>query len=178
MSRPAVVLVVSGSGKWCRSYPAGMDLRLMTKMTLAEFRALHQRKLVERPKLFEVLLSDTPATDQQIEILEKRIGAKLPDDFKSFLKELGGGYFGLVNIFSANEGGEFYLPDRREDSSRLIPKEYIAISDDYSGGWYVLKINNDALKDPVWYWSPDGGLVKTEYANIFEFLADCAYDPA
>jgi antitoxin YobK len=148
----------------------------MTQLSLAEFRRLHIKKLAETPKLFELESSDCPASERQIHTLERALGVQLPPTYRSFLMEYGGGAFGLTNVFSADPESDYYSLLRNADAIPLIPANFIAFSDDFCGGWYVLGFSGGIADEDVFYWNTDGGLRKTEFANIFEFLAGNAYD--
>lgn len=150
----------------------------MTPIDLVEFRQLHAQKKAEAPKLFELESPDSPANEQQIVNLERELGVQLSPNYRSFLKEYGGGSFGLTNVFSAIPESEYYSPLRNSDARHLIPQNSIAFSDDFCGGWYVLVFSNGIAEEPVFYWNADGGLRKTEFANILEFLARFAYGGA
>jgi hypothetical protein len=150
----------------------------MTPIDLLAFRQLHAQKMAETPKIFELESSDSSASEQQIVDLERELGIQLPPNYRSFLKEYGGGSFGLTNIFSAVPESEYYSSLRNTDARHLIPQNSIAFSNDFCGGWYVFVFSNGIAEEPVYYWNADGGLRKTEFANILEFLARFAYDSA
>lgn len=147
-------------------------------MTLDEFRAIDSQKRAGKPKLFLLAIPDRPATVGEIELVQGILGIELPSCYTAFLKEYGGGEFGLTNVFSADADGEFYLPKRQAEASMYLPRDLLAFSDDFSGGLYVLKVFGEKALDPVFYWNQDGGLVVTAFANIFEFVARYAYEPA
>lgn len=142
----------------------------------SEFRRVHDQKVAEKPKLFELEPPELPASEKQILDLENSLGVYLPASYRSFLKEFGGGSFGLTNIFSANPEGEYYSLKQNVDAKNSIPKGYLAFSDDFCGGWYVLPVFNGVADEAVFYWNADGGLRKTDFANCLEFLTKFAYD--
>ncbi|MAZ17035.1 MAG: hypothetical protein CL535_11990 [Ahrensia sp.] len=147
----------------------------MTEMTLAEFTTLHHQRSAERPKIFLLLSHDKPASKRQIVDMEIPVGAQFPESFRRFLMEFGGGSFGLMNVFSADPASDYYLPDRQRKAQKALPRGCYAISDDYCGGWYVLVSKEGKLDNQIWYWNNDEGLKPTEFANVFELVAGCAY---
>lgn len=148
-------------------------------MTIDEFRYVNEKYRSEQPKLFQLCASDKLASTLQIQKVEELIGAKLPADYQEFLKEFGGGSFGLLTIFSADPEGEWYLPRRVEEARPYCPNNLLPISDDFSGGYYALALKDNIATEPVLYWnSDDGGAITTEFETTLDFIARYAYKPA
>lgn len=147
-------------------------------MTLEELQAIHSRYRYEKPKLFELVNSDPPAAPVDLDAVEASIGVKLPSSYRDFLVTFGGGIFGFTIIFSAFKDGDWYLPNRQREAARFLPTGLLAFSDDFSGGYYVFKVTDGLAEEPPWYWNQDGGLMRTEFANIYEFVGRYAYEPA
>lgn len=147
-------------------------------MSIEEFRELHARMTAEKPKLFHLIAPDAPASEKRLGEVEHAIRAALPISYKQFLAEFGGGSFGLVNVCSADPEGDFYLPRKQEEARSYLPSGLIAVSDDFAGGLYVLKVKEGDAEEPLWYWNIDGGLRQTEFANVLEFIARYAYRAA
>jgi hypothetical protein len=147
-------------------------------MSIEQFRELHTRMTAEKPKLFQLIAPDSPASEERVEQVEREIDVALPASYKQFLGEFGGGSFGLVNVSSADPAGEFYLPRKQEEVRSYLPSGLIPISDDFAGGLYVLKIKENHAEEPLFYWNLDGGLRPTEFANVLEFVARYAYKAA
>lgn len=147
-------------------------------MSIRDFRELHARMTAEKPKLFQLIAPDAPASEERLGQVEHAIGAALPISYKQFLAQFGGGSFGLVNVCSADPEGEFYLPRKQEETRGYLPSGLIAVSDDFAGGLYVLKVKDDHAEEPLWYWNHDGGFRPTEFANVLEFVARYAYKAA
>jgi SMI1-KNR4 cell-wall len=147
-------------------------------MTLDDFRKTHQRYQKEKPKLFLLAEPDPCATVEQLNGAERQIAIELPPSYRSFLMEFGGGVFGFTNVFSADPTSDYYLPVRKQEASAYLPTNLLPFSDDSAGGLYVLKVANGRAMEPVSYWNSDGGLVATAFANILDFVARYAYEPA
>ncbi len=147
-------------------------------MTIEQFRKLDVALRAERPKPFLLMPSDPPAGAEAIEEVEKLIGATLPGTYKSFLSEFGGGNFGLITVCSADRMSDFYLPKKQAEIAKYAPAGLLVVSDDFAGGIYVLRVADGVAAEAVLYWNDDGGLVQTPFANVLEFIARFAYQPA
>jgi hypothetical protein len=147
-------------------------------MTAEEFRNIDARYRTEKPKLFRLASSDPRASEEQLDEIEARMGVKLPVSYRTFLKEFGGGEFGLTDVFSANPESEWYLPARNADAASYLPEGLLPFSDDFAGGLYVFEIKGGLAEERVFYWNQDGGLVPTDFCDVFEFVAKHAYEPA
>ena len=73
--------------------------------------------VAEKPKLF-ALESDNKANDEKINVIENHYKIKLPENYKEFVKQYGGGYFGFIVVFSCDESGMFFIKD-------YVSKEWI-----------------------------------------------------
>jgi hypothetical protein len=147
-------------------------------MDITQFRQLFDRKVVEKPKLFELISPDTPANERQLSDAEYKLGVKLPSSYRSFLIEFGGGSFGLTNVFSVDPESDYFLVSRNSQAHGLLPNHLIAFSDDFSGGWYAFATLDGTAGDSVFYWNVDGGLQETRFMNVFEYVAHFAFDSA
>jgi len=147
-------------------------------MTIEELRKLDSLYRQEKPNLFRLSTPDQPASEDQITELETSVGVRLPQEYRSFLREFGGGSYGLATIFSAEPESEWYLPRKQAEANRYLPEGLLAFSDDFAGGNYVLKVLNGQALKPVFYWNQDGGEAPTEFDDVIEFIARYAYEPA
>lgn len=147
-------------------------------MTLEEFREIDRRGRADDPVLFSLSTPDRCATSIDICTVEQALKIALPQCYRSFLMEFGGGSYGLTTIFSAAQDSEWYLPKRQSEASDYLPRDLLAFSDDFAGGLYVLRAANGMAEERVLYWNCDGGLVPTTFGDVFEFVARYAYEPA
>ena len=115
---------------------------MIKPMTLEEFRQIHKRYQREKPKLFLLATPDRTATEAQLEEIEGELGVKLPAQLREFSTDFGGGTFGFANVFSADPGGEFYLPEKQKEAAEYLPPGLLAFSDDFAGGYYVLRVTD------------------------------------
>jgi hypothetical protein len=147
-------------------------------MTVEELRQIDARYRREKPKLFQLSTSDQPASEEQLTQVERALGVQLPKGYRAFLREFGGGDFGLETFFSADANSEWYLPQKQSEASRYLPEGLLAFSDDGAGGYYVFKVLNGQAQNEVFYWNQDGGESATEFKDVMEFVARYAYEPA
>lgn len=146
-------------------------------MNTTEFANLDHRYRNEDPGLFELSSSSAPAMDSDIISLETNLGVRLPSEYAWFLKNYGGGEFGLLTLFSALPVSEWYLEDKFREASEFIPEDFLPISDDFAGGYYGFLISNSIALSKIHYWNSDGGLIETEFENVLDFIARFAYEP-
>jgi hypothetical protein len=144
-------------------------------MNLVEFADIDAASRARKPKLFRMSTADPRASFEQLASVEHAIGRALPSSYREFVQAFGGGNYGLTTVFSCDPSSEWFLPKRNADHRAYLPKEVIAFSDDFAGGLYVFKCSASALSDAVYYWNSDGGLVATEFRDLFEFVAANAY---
>jgi len=147
-------------------------------MNIEQFKTLHARYIIEKPKLFALAEPDRLATVQDIAKVEGEIGISLPISYREFLLNFGGGAIGFLIIFSADSGSENFLVKKRLESLRLLPPGLLVFSDDFAGGYYAFKISGGSEENSVFYWNTDGGLQTTSFNDLFEFVARYAYEPA
>jgi hypothetical protein len=147
-------------------------------MMLEELKEIDTRYRQQKPALFEVSTPDKPASEQQLEEVERSIGVRLPASYRAFLIEFGGGSFGFAVIFSADPDSEWYLPNKQRKARKWLPEGLLAFSDDFAGGNYVFKVVDGEAQEAVFYWNIDGGECPTEFKDIMEFVARYAYEPA
>ena len=74
-------------------------------MTLEEFRTLVAQAKQRQPIWF-ALDSDRPATDVEIAQAEWQLQSALPQQYRSFVKEFGGGMFAFATVLSVQPGSE------------------------------------------------------------------------
>ncbi|MDE5599263.1 MAG: SMI1/KNR4 family protein, partial [Lachnospiraceae bacterium] len=63
----------------------------------------------EREPILFGLEHDEILSTVEIEKFEEKIHIELPEKYKKFLADYGGGYFGYANVYSLDEGSDFYL---------------------------------------------------------------------
>ncbi|MBC5768490.1 SMI1/KNR4 family protein [Ramlibacter albus] len=144
-------------------------------MNLQEFRTFDAEARRAKPKLFMLPASEPRASDADIVLVESEIGVRLPESYREFLKEFGGGDFGLVTVLSANSDSEWYLPFKMSEYGSYLPGGVIPFCDDFTGGLYVFKHDGVRGQERVHYWTHETGVTETEFDNVFGFLARFGY---
>jgi hypothetical protein len=143
-------------------------------LTAAEFRSLVSSLRAENPIWF-ALETDPPATEQQIRAAEERLNVTLPESYKSFLREYGGGYFAFGNVFSVAEGSDWNIEARNGEHG---VDELIAFSDNGVGDYFCFRTKDGRCGEQVVFLDHETGSVQmTEYEDIFEYLARVALRP-
>lgn len=120
------------------------------------------------------LPSDEPPDEKLLADAESELGARLPDDFRWFLQEFGGGDFAFATIYSADPGSDLNLLRNQPGAKGLI-----AFSDDGTGDSFVFPVEDDACQDRVLVWDHESGDSRpTDYASFLEFVVRVALQAA
>lgn len=69
------------------------------------------KEIAEKEPILFALESDSKADSEMIEDVESYYGIKLPDTYKDFVNQYGGGYFGYIVVYSCDSNGMFYIKD-------------------------------------------------------------------
>lgn len=99
------------------------------------------------PVLFE-LESDKSAEEESISYIENYYEAKLPDDYKEFLKQYGGGYFGYIVVFSCDKNGMFYIKDNIS-KSWIEKKSFFPVIDFETGDYLGFKVKDKVCQNEM-----------------------------
>ena len=62
------------------------------------------------PKLF-ALVSDAKVDIAEVKTVEEYYNIILPDSYKDFVNQYGGGYFGFIVVYSCDSDGMFYIKE-------------------------------------------------------------------
>lgn len=144
-------------------------------MKLDEFKSIDLAGRKKRAKLFEAAPPNPPATESEIKAMESMVGVKISNSFRDFLINFGGGNYGLAVIFCADVSSEWYLPKQVKEISRYLPGNYLPIADDFTGGIYCQKIENEEALDQIYYWNTDEGIRETDCSDIFQLVKNTAF---
>lgn len=135
-------------------------------MTYNQFIEIVEQIKKTKPILFE-LEKDKVVSEMDIFRFENDNSIVLPDEYKKFVIEFGGGYFGYSNIYSLDKDSSFFILKNQHS----VPDGYLAIADNECGDYYVLKIENDiVLRKVLFYGHEEQRIVETKYEDVFEFL--------
>jgi hypothetical protein len=140
-----------------------------TSMTFDEFRALVAQTKSRHPVWFGLEM-DRAAADAELQDLERQLGVRLPEEYRRFVQEYGGGYFALANVFSAQPGSSWNLLDinRRE---KLLGTGFVAVADNGAGDLYGFQCIEGVCHPEVWIHDHEvGAWRQTEFVNLLDFL--------
>ena len=84
------------------------------------FRNNVQQVKAKKPILF-ALETDTPPSIDKIEDFEKIYRMVLPEKYKLFIIEFGGGYFGYANIYSLDNSSNYFIMKHKS----FVPNGYL-----------------------------------------------------
>lgn len=136
----------------------------------------------------------TPATETQVEKLEQRLGAKLPEDYRRFLMTINGGrregggwelpeYDLAVDTFYGLRGDFYDLADavdrllRREPGTDHFPPDTIPIGYELGGNPILMKYRGKDAGS-VWFWDEMGDEDWRKIAPSFDaFIAMLHQEP-
>ena len=139
-------------------------------MNLVDFISLVNQKKEENPFWFDDE-PDTLAEDRIIAGVETKLGVVLPEKYKSFVKEFGGGYFAFTNIFSVDQDGEWYIVEKNNQARSYLPQNFVAISDDEAGGMYGYVVHEGVCGEGVYYWDHDTGSIGEKmYEDVLDYI--------
>jgi len=147
-------------------------------MNLEDFKVRYQKARQERPKVFEYMQIDPPASDVELDAVEEIMGCTFENSHRAFLKEFGGGEFGLGLLFSANEQSEWYVPSQVSNQS-LPADRFFPVSDNFAGDIYGFEVINGRCVAPLKVYDHETSELKdTEFADVYEFMDRYALRPA
>ena len=116
-------------------------------MDYTHFKEIVDNMKSKRPYLFE-LKHDHIISMTEIENIEKKMDVKLPVDYRKFISEFGGGFFGFATVYSLDEDSSYYM---FQDGQGYLPKGYLPVSDNGCGDIYMLKIDEKQCLDEIFF---------------------------
>lgn len=106
------------------------------------------REIMERkPRLF-ALESDKKASVEMLETVEEYYEIKLPDSYKNFVSQYGGGYFGFIVVYSCDCNGTFYIKDKVL-KEWVSEKAFLPVFDFETGDFLGFEIENGICRNKV-----------------------------
>lgn len=124
--------------------------------------------VVGKPKLF-ALESDNKANDEKINIVEKYYKIKLPDSYKEFVKQYGGGYFGFIVVYSCDKNGMFYIKDY-VSKEWIQNKSFLPIVDLETGDFIGFKVKEGICRNTVSLYSHEENKLENLEMNFYDAL--------
>jgi len=148
-------------------------------MNVNEFEELLGSARREHPKWF-LLESDPPAATGSIEEVQRRLGVRLPEEYRFFLENYGGGQFAFATVFSVHPGSAWNIEAQNASIPRAMHREdFVAVADNGVGDYYGFKTQNGMCERAIWFADHEELAIKpTRFADFFEFIVEKALKPA
>jgi hypothetical protein len=146
---------------------------MIKKVITMKFEEL--RNIIEQYKAKESFLfdskSDPLATIENISIAQEKMNIIFPEEYVDFLTVYGGGDFAFTNIISAYPNSYWYVVTRNEQAA-LKQYNFVAISDDETGGYYGFITQSGICQKRIYYWDHDGQevILNESYESLFEYI--------
>lgn len=119
------------------------------------------------------------ATSDEVEKVRLLVNGCLPEEYVFFSLNYPAGYVALMNIYSLVPNSEWYLVMKnKEYGSVVMPDNFIAFSDDETGGYYGFIKQETRYSNEVYFWdsSSNEGIISVKN-NFFEFVINRAFQP-
>lgn len=117
------------------------------------------------------------ATPDEVERGGLLVNGRLPEEYIFFSLNYPAGYFAFMNIYSMVPGSEWYLiMKNKEYDSVVMPENFIAFSDDETGGYYGFIKQETRYSNEVYFWdsSSTENIISVK-KNFFEFVINRAF---
>ena len=137
-------------------------------MNRSRFAELVDAARAAHPVWFD-LPTDALAGDADLVRVSRRLGVELPSDYAWFLREYGGGDFGLATIYSAEEGSDLYVIDHQPAES---DEALLAFSDNGAGDLYVFPVKDGVAADTVLVRDHETGELAARADGFLSFVAE------
>ena len=100
--------------------------------------------------------------------VEQKLKAKLPIEYKDFILQYGGGYFGFTSIYSLDPDSDWNIVKMNQ---LYLHSKFIIFSDNGVGDVYGFKIVNEECESEVYFFDHEcNEWSLTEYKNLFAYL--------
>lgn len=141
-------------------------------MTFDEFKTIVISYMKKKPNWFYNKMEER-ANKNDIDKAERKLGIMLPIKYKEFVREYGGGDFAFINVFSVDENGEWYICKKNKELECCHNnKNFVAISDDQTGGFYGYILNNSIVNEDIYYLDLDTNKFTNIHKDIFEYIIE------
>lgn len=115
------------------------------------------------------LESDPPASESDIALAEESLGATLPQCYREFVKEFGGGYFALGNVFSVDPKSDWNIVRR---NAVACIHGFVCVADNGVGDYYGFRVADGKCEECIHFWDHEepNSLKETGYRDLFELI--------
>lgn len=137
-------------------------------MNKKEFEELTQRVKNKNPRIFG-LDSDCKPTSEEIDLLEKYYNVVLPESYKEFLLQHGGGYFAYTVVYSLDNQSPFYVKNN-VSVDFIKNNKFFPIIDFETGDLAGFKIDNGICKDTIVLYNHEEKMISDTSLNFYDAL--------
>jgi hypothetical protein len=119
---------------------------------------------------------DADQTPNEFDLLEaeEQLNTKLPDDYKNFIFEYGGGYFAFSNVYSLEKGSDWNLVNANYNYHNMHDN-YILVSENGLGDFYGFKTIDGVCCSEIYFYDHEvNNWQETQYSNLFDYLEKSA----
>lgn len=142
-------------------------------MDFEVFKELVEKTRNDHPVWFGIESDESPAATTITEA-ERKLGAKLPADYKNFIFEYGGGYFAFSNVYSLESGSDWNLVDVNYKYND-IRNRYVLISENGAGDFYGFKVVDGVCEPQIHFYDHEvEAWQESPYSNLFDYLEKSA----
>ena len=143
-------------------------------MNYSEFKTVMDSIKKEKPILFQ-LGHDAIVLDETIDKSEEYYGIKFSDSYRTFLKEIGGGYLGFLLVYSLDKYGMSYLQDHI--SVDIVKKlGMLPVIDLETGDYIGFKIVNDICIEKMVIWLHEEKEIKDLSTDFYEIIIERGFN--
>jgi hypothetical protein len=141
--------------------------------TREEFEQRLRQARTANPRWFDLESDGRPSNDQ-LDYLERELGAELPEDYRWFLTTYGGGDFALAAIYSGDEASDLYSLRNQADPPR---SDFVAVSDDGTGDLYGFPVLEGRAVDKIVVLDHETGeLLDSPMGGFLDFVTWIAFE--
>lgn len=138
-------------------------------MNFEEFKVLVEDTKKRHPVWFG-LPPDSPATEEQIQAAEGEIHAAFPEQYRQFLKEYGGGYFGFTVVYSLQYDSDWNIISINEHN-KIIRGDYILVSENGVGDFYGFRVEKRKCEEALYFFDHETQeWSETALINLFQYI--------
>ena len=127
------------------------------------------REVAEKNPIIFALEPDARAEAQRIDDVEKYYEVTLPDSYKDFASQYGGGYFGFIVVYSCDCNGAFYIK-KNVLKEWVLEKSFLPVVDLETGDFIGFEIKDGICQNMVALYSHEEGDVRKMEVDFYEAL--------
>lgn len=106
------------------------------------------KEIAEKKSKLFALDSDDIASAEMIAVVESYYNIKLPYNYKEFVQQYGGGYFGFTIVFSCDCNGMFYIINKIS-VEWVRKRSFLPVIDLETGDYIGFKISDGICQSAV-----------------------------